>query len=58
MERDEEEILKIIKDLEQLAAKVLKLKNESIPRRPIIIEFCGSPKSGKSSCINSLNLFL
>lgn len=58
MERDETEILKIIKDLEHLAAKVLTLKNESIPRRPIVIEFCGSPKSGKSSCINSLSLFL
>ncbi len=58
MDREEKEILGIIKNLEQLAAKVLKLKNESIPRRPIVIEFCGSPKSGKSSCINSLSLFL
>lgn len=58
MKNQEKEILKIIQNLEELAAKVLKLKNESIPRRPIVIEFCGSPKSGKSSCINSLSLFL
>lgn len=58
MQKDEKEILKIIKELEQLAGKVLSLKQESRPRRPIVIEFCGSPKSGKSSCINSLSLFL
>jgi predicted ATPase len=52
------EINKIIQNLENLADEVLKLKNDSIPRRPIVIEFCGSPKSGKSSCINSLSLFL
>jgi ribosome biogenesis GTPase A len=50
MSREEKEILSIIKNLEKLAAKVLELKNKSIPRRPIVIEFCGSPKSGKSSC--------
>ncbi len=48
---------KILK-LEELAKKVLLLKNENRQRRPIIIEFCGSPKSGKTSCINSLNIFL
>lgn len=58
MDREEKDILRIIEDLEKLAATVLKIKNESIPRRPIVIEFCGSPKSGKSSCINSLSLFL
>jgi predicted NUDIX family phosphoesterase/thymidylate kinase len=46
-----------IKELEALANTVLDLKNEVIPRRPIVIEFCGSPKSGKTSCINSLDLF-
>lgn len=46
-----------IKELESLANKVLDLKNKVIPRRPIVIEFCGSPKSGKTSCINSLDLF-
>ncbi len=58
MKRQEKEMLHIIRNLEGLAAKVLELKNKSIPRRPIVIEFCGSPKSGKSSCINSLSLFL
>jgi len=52
------EVENIIKQLEKLAEQVLRLKQESIPRRPIVIEFCGSPKSGKSSCINSLSLFL
>jgi predicted NUDIX family phosphoesterase len=47
-----------IEEVETLAKEVLKLKREAIPRRPIIIEFCGSPKAGKSSCINSLDLFL
>ena len=47
-----------IAELEKLAKSVLKVKNESIPRRPIVVEFCGSPKSGKSTCINSLDLFL
>jgi predicted NUDIX family phosphoesterase len=52
------DIDKNIEELEKLSEKVLKLKADAIPRRPIIIEFCGSPKSGKSSCINSLDLFL
>lgn len=47
-----------IVELEGLAKGVLEVKENSIPRRPIVIEFCGSPKSGKSSCINSLDLFL
>jgi len=46
-----------IKELEKLAEEVLTLKSKSRPRRPIVIEFCGSPKSGKSSSINSLNIF-
>lgn len=47
-----------IKKLEQLAQEVLALKNLHRQRRPIVIEFCGSPKSGKTSSINSLNIFL
>jgi predicted NUDIX family phosphoesterase len=46
-----------IQQLENHASSVLTLKNNSIPRRPIVIEFCGSPKAGKTSCINSLDLF-
>lgn len=47
-----------IKDLERIAKMVLKTKNEVRPRRPIVIEVCGTPKAGKSSCVSSLNLFL
>lgn len=49
---------KAIKELQDKAEKVLKLKNERRQKRPIVIEFSGSPKSGKTSCINSLELFL
>lgn len=45
-------------DLERMAESILKKRNELRKRRPIVIEFCGSPKSGKTSCINSLKLFL
>lgn len=44
--------------LESLAKEVLQLKNIHRQRRPIVIEFCGSPKAGKTSSINSLNIFL
>jgi predicted NUDIX family phosphoesterase len=47
-----------IKDLEQLAKEVLNLKHELGLRRPLIIEFCGTPKAGKTTTINSLNIFL
>lgn len=47
-----------IEELEKLAAEVLLLKKQHRQRRPIVIEFCGSPKAGKTSCINSLNIFL
>lgn len=47
-----------IQYLEELAHDVLKLKNLHRQRRPIVIEFCGSPKAGKTSSITSLNIFL
>jgi predicted NUDIX family phosphoesterase/thymidylate kinase len=53
-----EERAKNILELEELAAHIIKLKKSVIPRRPIVIEFCGSPKAGKTSCINSLAMFL
>jgi predicted NUDIX family phosphoesterase/predicted ATPase len=53
-ETREENIL----NLEKLAQEVLKLKNQHRQRRPIVIEFCGSPKAGKTSSITSLNIFL
>lgn len=48
----------IIAELEKRAWELLELKRDALARRPIVIEFCGAPKSGKSSCINSLELFL
>lgn len=48
----------VIDKLQELASDVLKLKNTQRQKRPIVIEFSGSPKSGKTSCINSLELFL
>lgn len=47
-----------IRALEALAAEILALKREARPKRPVIIEFCGSPKSGKSTAITSLSIFL
>jgi len=47
-----------ILDLERKAVEILDLKSRTRPRRPILIEFCGSPKAGKSSCMSSLNIFL
>ena len=49
---------KVIKELQALAENVLNLKAEHRQKRPIVIEFSGSPKAGKTSCINSLELFL
>lgn len=47
-----------IKNLEEIAKLVLQAKKTVRPRRPIVIEFCGTPKAGKTSCVSSLNLFL
>lgn len=55
---NEATILKQIVELERLAASVLDKKRRLRPRRPIVIEFAGSPKSGKSTCIGSLDIFL
>lgn len=48
----------MIQELEEKAATILLEKRRQIPRRPIVIEFCGTPKSGKTTCINGLNIFL
>lgn len=47
-----------IENLEAIGAEVLRLKRERRPTKPLLIEFCGSPKAGKTSCINSLTIFL
>lgn len=49
---------KQIRDLEKMASRVLEMKRQSRPKRPIIIEFCGSPKSGKTQAVTSLTIFL
>lgn len=49
---------KIIEELQKIAENVLSLKAERRQKHPIVIEFSGSPKAGKTSCINSLELFL
>lgn len=48
----------IIAELKESASLVKRLKEEHRKRRPIVIEFSGSPKAGKTSCINSLKQFL
>jgi len=48
----------LISELQKKAELVYKLKQERRQKRPIVIEFSGSPKSGKTSCINSLEIFL
>lgn len=47
-----------IKNLSEIAKEIQSLKLERKQRRPLLIEFCGSPKSGKSTTITSLNIFL
>ena len=48
----------VITNLQNRAKEILELKQKHRQRRPIVIEFSGSPKSGKTTCINSLELFL
>ncbi len=43
--------------LRQRAESVLKSLNENPKSRPIIVEFSGTPKSGKSSCIEIVSHF-
>lgn len=47
---------KIVVELEQKAASILERIGEK--QDPVFIEFCGTPKSGKTTVVNSLNLFL
>jgi len=55
---DDKNRKEIISKLQEQAKSVLQLKRSFRQRRPIVIEFSGSPKSGKTSCINSLDFFL
>jgi predicted NUDIX family phosphoesterase len=47
-----------ITTLEKKAKEILSLKHELGLRRPLVIEFCGTPKAGKTTTINALNIFL
>ena len=47
---------KIIAELEQKAESILKRMGEI--KRPVFIEFCGTPKAGKTTALSSLDLFL
>jgi thymidylate kinase len=47
-----------ILELEETAKNILALKSDLGLRRPLVIEFCGTPKAGKTTTINILNNFL
>ncbi|MFV8269509.1 hypothetical protein ACNQGP_06155 [Flavobacterium sp. GT2N3] len=47
-----------IKELEEKAKQLKNLKDKHGTRRPVLIEFCGTPKSGKTTSISALNIFL
>ncbi len=48
---------KILSKLEQNANEIRRLLDARTAKRPLIIEFSGSPKSGKTTAINVLSLF-
>ena len=58
MASEDAQVLRQIQELEKAATAVLSTKRKLRDRRPIVIEFAGSPKSGKSSCISSLDISL
>ncbi|MFP9118368.1 hypothetical protein ACLI08_11310 [Flavobacterium sp. RNTU_13] len=49
---------KSIVELEEKAKQLRHLKDKHGKRRPVLIEFCGTPKSGKTTSISALNIFL
>lgn len=58
MSKNTKERKELIKQLQEQAKEVFELKEHHRQKRPIVIEFSGSPKAGKTSCINSLEIFL
>jgi hypothetical protein len=48
----------MVKALEDRAARLKALLEGRQAKRPLIIEFSGSPKAGKTRCISVLELFL
>ncbi|MDQ7813668.1 hypothetical protein, partial [Brevundimonas sp.] len=55
---DPDEIVSNIEYLERKVESILSEKKKTRRNRPIVIEFCGTPKAGKTSCISSLAIFL
>jgi predicted NUDIX family phosphoesterase len=53
-----DQVLEMIKDLEDRAAKLKALLESRTAKRPLILEFSGAPKAGKTRCISVLELFL
>lgn len=52
---DTNECINDLKDsIEILKAQAEDLREKSTLRKPVVIEFCGSPKSGKSTCIDAI----
>lgn len=47
-----------IRELEDSATEIKRLLDQRVAKRPLIIEFSGSPKAGKTRAISVLNLFL
>lgn len=58
MNNDSGDKRQYIKELKQEAARVKEIIGIYRKRRPVVIEFSGMPKSGKTSSINSLMQFL
>lgn len=47
----------LIDELQQIAGLIKDARKDRRNCRPIVVEFAGSPKSGKTSCITALDLF-
>jgi hypothetical protein len=57
-EQERKDEHRLIEDLELKAEKLKHLLESGTAKRPLIIEFSGAPKAGKTRAINVLELFL
>ncbi|HXJ03857.1 MAG TPA: hypothetical protein VNH65_02075 [Candidatus Acidoferrum sp.] len=48
----------VVEALEKEAGRLVKLLNSREAKRPLIMEFSGTPKSGKTMAISVLRLFM
>jgi hypothetical protein len=55
---EEDQIFEQIKGLESRAAQLRDLLEKRSAKRPLIIEFSGAPKAGKTRSISGLELFV